>query len=760
MELGELLGALGGGVVGEFHPAAAEHGDQDAGVRAEAARRQIFDVAGLRMVLADHRAEQTAVAVLRAAPPLGHEVFIGDGEPLGQCVLQAHVAGGLVAAVAADAVVVEDLLHVGGIVQHAARDGLAGLRPGHGGRAREGAGRGVAMAARGVLRRFVAADAAARFAGHVVDVGALGLHGHAARIERLQEDVAAGGHDEVRGAIFFHRHDAVLHLQAQVRVLGDARVLLVVFVARPVAARGPRPRHLLQHAQPFDRAALDLLEAVIDVADHADGLAGLGARGVARRGQQRRHHARPERVGQPAGDRGVAIDRPRRAVLIEQVETVSFRRVPLLAPRLVRHEEAFHGERVGVLEEAAETGRILLPFAVTLAESEARLGADVHIVGDIGHRLARADRLGHVEPDHRAHAVLRAVRRAQRHELVRRAGDGPSVDQRRRQRDVVAVDLLRRRAVGPHRPEAFYADRALVHVFPARVEQPAVGQHRGRGLADRAVAELLEVLAVAIHPVEDGCGEIVGAVAEDAELAARGDEGDAAIGQVARLHVVGAMVVVREDAVVADQIGLVRRWEGQLAQVLAVHADLEEAVALLRGALPSENDFFRVERDIEPLEHAVGQLRQQVAHLAALQVEDAEVAARQPRAVDVLGVIVVRGVGETLDEHELLDPGCTQLRHGRRIRRLGARGNQQHAAEKNRSSHHHGRPFSLVRKKKGLPFPIRGKTASPIWIRGPRKWGRVRSRSVKNGLRRPSARRPAQPSTSPTFRSGFAVTSA
>ena len=86
----------------------------------------------------------------------------------------------------------------------------------------------------------MAADAAADLARHVVHEGALGLHRHVVLVERLEEDVRVGRHEEVGRAVLLDRHDAVLDLQPQVRVLGDAGVLLVVFVAaqRRRAAHG------------------------------------------------------------------------------------------------------------------------------------------------------------------------------------------------------------------------------------------------------------------------------------------------------------------------------------------------------------------------------------------------------------------------------------------------------------------------------------------------------------------------------------------
>jgi len=90
----------------------------------------------------------------------------------------------------------------------------------------------------------MATDARANFAGTVVDKGAFGLHGKVVCVQRLQDDVRIGRHHEVGRAVGVYRHDAVLNLEAQVRVFGNDDVLLVVFVTVALALCGPRPRHL------------------------------------------------------------------------------------------------------------------------------------------------------------------------------------------------------------------------------------------------------------------------------------------------------------------------------------------------------------------------------------------------------------------------------------------------------------------------------------------------------------------------------------
>ena len=81
------------------------------------------------------------------------------------------------------------------------------------------------------------ADAGAGLARHVIHERPLGLHGQVVLVERLEEDVRVGRHQEVGAAVRFDRDDAMLHLQAQSRVLRDHGMLLVVFVSVQPAKR-------------------------------------------------------------------------------------------------------------------------------------------------------------------------------------------------------------------------------------------------------------------------------------------------------------------------------------------------------------------------------------------------------------------------------------------------------------------------------------------------------------------------------------------
>ena len=140
-------------------------------------------------------------------------------------------------------------------------------------------------------------------------------------------------------------------------------------------------------------------------------------------------------------------------------------------------------------------------------------------------------------------------------------------------RDVVAVQLLAAAAVGAHGPQRLDGGDALVDVLPSGVEEAAVVQHRRGEFAEGAVGQRAEAAAVGVHAVEGGGGERV-STAKDRPLAAGGSEDDAAsggrrpgaVGQVARVQVVGPVAVeVRvaleilagAEAVAGDALGFV-----------------------------------------------------------------------------------------------------------------------------------------------------------------------------------------------------------
>ena len=189
----------------------------------------------------------------------------------------------------------------------------------------------------------------------------------------------------------------------------------------------------------------------------------------------------------------------------------------------------------------------------------------------------------------------------------------------------------------------------------------------GREFADGAVGELDHVPAVAVHSVEDGACEDIGRVAQRAVFAAGGGEDDSAVGQVARVHVVGLVVVhprgSAEEGVVVllDAGGLIGGRACQLPRLGGAGAggridvDFVDAEPLARGRLPVEDDLARAEMQIESAEDAVFHFGDQVGDLAGGQIEHAQVPAEAPAAVDEVGVEMARVVRLPLDEDQLAE---------------------------------------------------------------------------------------------------------
>ena len=82
-------------------------------------------------------------------------------------------------------------------------------------------------------------DAASNLTRHIVHKCTFGLHRHKILVKYLEEDISFGRNDKVGRAVVFNRHHASLDFQAEVGILGDAGILLVVLIPAPVAARRP-----------------------------------------------------------------------------------------------------------------------------------------------------------------------------------------------------------------------------------------------------------------------------------------------------------------------------------------------------------------------------------------------------------------------------------------------------------------------------------------------------------------------------------------
>ena len=131
-------------------------------------------------------------------------------------------------------------------------------------------------------------------------------------------------------------------------------------------------------------------------------------------------------------------------------------------------------------------------------------------------------------------------------------------------------------AVGVLGPEMVVVHLAAIHVFPAGVKNPSVGERPGRIVLLVVARDRTDVVPVAVAAVHDGH---LGQPAIDPPLAAGGHEDDVAVGQVGRLEIIIVAV-------------------GELAQARAVGADFEEMVGLGSPLAIAEEDCLAVVADL------------------------------------------------------------------------------------------------------------------------------------------------------------------
>ena len=176
---------------------------------------------------------------------------------------------------------------------------------------------------------LVAADAGPRLARLEVHERPHPLHFHEVLVQRLEEQVAAGGDLEAGRAIRLDGHDAVQHGDPDVGVPGHGQVSAesigaAVFAAVPVHFGRPRLGDLLHHAQVLDRSRRNTVQSAIDVADeHGRRRGALGGFWRCATAKHRRRRARLQQHRLPAGDLGVVIDRHTIAEDIQQVNAVA-----------------------------------------------------------------------------------------------------------------------------------------------------------------------------------------------------------------------------------------------------------------------------------------------------------------------------------------------------------------------------------------------------------------------------------------------------
>lgn len=203
----------------------------------------------------------------------------------GHCIGQVEVVFGILRAVAFGAVLIEDWLDVGGVVQYPRGGFVAGLGLGFRWWMQQGHRRSASRQ-RGVPGFFVASDAGAYFSGAVIHIGSLALDFEEVLIERLEVDVFICGDEEVGGAVFINGDYAVYDLEAQACAGADEGCVRGVFVARvPESSASPWSGDLLHDTQVFYRSGFYIFEAVVDVLDDTEGQVLLGELRVARHRQ-------------------------------------------------------------------------------------------------------------------------------------------------------------------------------------------------------------------------------------------------------------------------------------------------------------------------------------------------------------------------------------------------------------------------------------------------------------------------------------------
>jgi hypothetical protein len=172
--------------------------------------------------------------------------------------------------------------------------------------------------------------------------------------------------------------------------------------------------------------------------------------------------------------------------------------------------------------------------------------------------------------DHRDRPVVFAASvagREDRHHF-RRSRNRLGVDHQDA-RMLVPVEYHLRGAVRVGGPQMMVVDLGSVDIFPALIQDAAVGQRPRRVVVFHIGRQRAEVSAVGVAAVQHGD---LGQPALDPALAAAGDEHDAVVGQIGRFDVVVGPV-------------------GQLPQVAAVHVDLVQMIVLGAAGPVREQDF-------------------------------------------------------------------------------------------------------------------------------------------------------------------------
>jgi len=195
-----------------------------------------------------------------------------------------------------------------------------------------------------------------------------------------------------------------------------------------------------------------------------------------------------------------------------------------------------------------------------------------------------------------------------------RAGDRPAVEHGWRTGHVVGPVESVAGPVRVHRPQPLRIAVVAVHVFPAVVQHAPVRQQAGVALEQRALADLVDVCAVAVHPVQ---------VRHDVHVAVavfrltRAGEDDLPVRQIQRIDV-RRVPLVRQSPQTARH--------GRPA-LLRVHLQFVNRVVLVPRLAHREDDLPPVEMHFRVAHESFGTGIEQHGSLSRNRVQDLQGAA-------------------------------------------------------------------------------------------------------------------------------------
>ncbi len=226
------------------------------------------------------------------------------------------------------------------------------------------------------------------------------------------------------------------------------------------------------------------------------------------------------------------------------------------------------------------------------------------------------------------------------------------------------------RAVGIGDPEMVIVDLAAIDVFPARIEDAAIGQRPGCVILLVVAGDGADVPAIGVATVQDGD---LRKPAVDPALAARRDENDVAVGKVGGLDII---------------VGAI----GKLPQAAAVGIDFVKVVLLRATFAIAEEDLPAFVVNLR-VTHTTARVIKERAELAGGQAPTIELGAFPPcLPLRVVGVVAYVCIPMPV---RLIDPArgeddIVHARHraGAELIEQGAGGGSRGEREKQRCAGH------------------------------------------------------------------------